>query len=73
MDIQSIKIDIIHWLTELQDIAVLKELQAFKDHQAGELTQGHKRLLDERIASYKNNPNQVLDWETVMGEIEENL
>lgn len=33
MDVKSIKIDLIHWLTELQDISVLKELQGLKEAQ----------------------------------------
>ena len=74
MDIQTIKIDLIHWLTELQDRSVLEQLQALKDQQGGyELSDAHKQLLDERITSYENNPDQVLDWDDVMSEIEKDL
>jgi len=73
MDIQSIKVDLIHWLTELQDRSVLEKLQAFKNQQETELSDAHKALLDERIASYENDPEQVLDWENVMNELEKDL
>ncbi|CAN5187159.1 hypothetical protein BH23BAC1_BH23BAC1_36390 [soil metagenome] len=33
MDIQSVKIDLIRWLTELQDQSILKELQKLKEQQ----------------------------------------
>jgi putative addiction module component (TIGR02574 family) len=69
MDIQSIKVDLIHWLTELQDRTILEKLQAFK-HQQEELSESHKALLDERIASYEKSPDSVLDWDDVMKELE---
>lgn len=31
MDINTIKIDLIHWLSELKDESVLKKLSAFKE------------------------------------------
>lgn len=31
MDIQSVKIDLIHWLSELEDVHLLKQLSAFKE------------------------------------------
>ncbi|MEQ8244535.1 addiction module protein [Fulvivirga sp.] len=73
MDIQTIKVDLIHWLTELQDRSVLEQLQLLKFQQETQLSDAHKALLDERIASYKNDPNDVLDWEEVMKDIEDNL
>lgn len=35
MDIQTIKVDLIHWRTELEDKSVLKELQGLKKKQEG--------------------------------------
>lgn len=72
MDIQSIKVDLIHWLTELEDRNLLEKLQAFK-HQQEELSESHKALLDERIASYEKNPDNVLDWDDVMKGLEKDL
>lgn len=72
MDIQSIKVDLIHWLTELQDRAILEKLQAFK-HQQERLGESHKAFLDERIASYEKSPDNLLDWDDVMKELEKDL
>lgn len=73
MDIQAIKVDLIHWLTEVEDLTVLKKLQAFKRGQEGGLSDAHKAPLDERMASYASDPENLLDWETVMKELEKDL
>ena len=73
MNIQTLKLDLIHWLTELQDQATLAQLQALKDQQAYEISEAHKKLLDERIASYEQHPDQVLDWNSVAHGIEQDL
>lgn len=73
MDIQSIKVDLIHWLTELQDHTVLEKILAFKQQQEGSLSDAHKKLLDDRISSYEQAPDNVLDWEDVMKEFEQGL
>jgi hypothetical protein len=73
MDIQSIKVDLIHWLTELQDQSILEKLQVFKHQQEKGLSDAHKALLDERIASYENDKANLLDWDDVVKEIESNL
>ena len=33
----------------------------------------HKKILDERLADYEKNPEQVLDFNAVMDEIEKKL
>lgn len=73
MDTQAIKLDLIHWLTELQDKNIIEKLRSFKDSQEIEVTNDLKKLLDSRIDSYENNPNQIRDWNTVMKEIEGDL
>ncbi|WP_162340435.1 MULTISPECIES: addiction module protein [Cyclobacterium] len=73
MDTQSIKVELIHWLTELQDPKILEQLQAFKHRQEGGLSDAHKGLLDERIASYEKDPGKALDWDDVMKELEKDL
>jgi putative addiction module component (TIGR02574 family) len=70
MDIQAIKIDLIQWLTGVEDVVTLKKLQALKQLQESGLSDAHKALLDERMASYESDPENVLDWETVMKELE---
>lgn len=70
MDIQSIKVDLIHWITKLDDRKVLEQMQAYKDRQEEGLSKAHKELLDKRIASYEKDPSKVLDWDNVMKDIE---
>ena len=70
MDIQSIKVDLIHWLTELQDRSILEKLQAFKKQQEATLSDAHKTLLDERIVSYEKDPDNVLDWDHIIEEFD---
>ena len=70
MDIQAIKIDLIHWLTGVDDLALLKKLQAFKKLQETQLSDAHQKLLDERMDSYEKDPNNTMDWEEVSKELE---
>ena len=70
MDIQAIKIDLIHWLTGVDDLALLKKLQALKKLQETQLSNAHQKLLDERMASYEKDPNNTMDWEEVSKELE---
>ncbi|MFT6866994.1 MAG: hypothetical protein ACJA08_001832 [Cyclobacteriaceae bacterium] len=71
MDIETIKIDLIHWLTEVKDLSILEKLQSIRNQETNELSDSHKKLLDERIAHFEENPHIGLDWETVIREIEE--
>ena len=73
MNVQALKLDLIHWLTELQDQATLTQLQALKEQQAYGLSKAHQQLLDERIALYEQHPDRVLDWDSVSDEIEQSL
>lgn len=73
MDLQAVKLELIHWLTELQDEGVLEQLQNIRDQQTGELSSAHQQLLDERIAFCQKNPNELLDWDQVALELEKEL
>lgn len=73
MDIHAAKIDLIHWLTELQDYSTLQQLLALKDQHQIHLSEAHRALLDERIASYHADPTKVLDWDDVVKALEKNL
>lgn len=72
MDMQKIKLDLIHWLSELQDPSILRKLKAIKD-QENQMSSEHKDLLNERMASYENDPKQAFDWDDVMSDIEKDL
>jgi hypothetical protein len=73
MDIQAVKLELIHWLTELQDQSILEQLQNLRDQQSPEIRKAHQQLLDERIAFYEQHPDQLLDWDQVTQELEKEL
>ena len=67
MDIQSVKIDLIHWLTELQDKATLKKLQGLKEIQEDvfELGVEQEKELDYRLEKYESGEMKFSSWDTV--------
>ena len=71
MDIPSVKIELIHWLTELQDKSVLKKLQGLKEQQDSiyELTAEQQETLDGRLEKYEKGETKFSSWETVKGSI----
>jgi hypothetical protein len=38
-----------------------------------EISVEHKKILDERLANYKSDPDNLLDWDDVKKDIEEGL
>ncbi|GAB2624127.1 addiction module protein [Belliella aquatica] len=73
MDIQTIKLDLILWLSQLQDASVLQKLQSVKEEHGFTLSEAQKNLLDERLESYRNNPDDLLDWDDLLKELEDKL
>ena len=67
MDVQSAKIDLIHWLTELQDKSVIKKLQGLKEQQekAFELSAEQKEELDRRLKDYEEGKMKFSSWDSV--------
>lgn len=56
VDIQSIKVDLSHWLTELQDLSVLEQLQGMKAKQESSLKLNSEQTkeVDSRLEKYEN-------------------
>lgn len=54
MDIQSVKIDLIRWLTELKDIKILEQLNDIKQSQSkdwwDEISEEERQAIEEGIA-----------------------
>ena len=71
MDTQSIKIDLIHWLTELQDTSILKELQILKDRhkETYQLSTDQEKELDIRLEKYEAGEMKFSSWDTVKDRI----
>ena len=75
MDIQSIKVDLIHWLTELQDLSVLEQLQGMKAKQESSLKLNPEQTkeLDSRLEKYENGEMKFSPWEQVRERIKSRL
>lgn len=71
MDVQSIKIDLIHWLTELQDKSILKKLQGLKEQQESSfgLSEEQKKELDSRLERYEKGEMKFSSWDSVKDRI----
>lgn len=51
----------------------LKKKYAGLENELNDIPDWHKKLLDERLADYEKNPEQVLDFDAVMDEIDKKL
>ena len=63
MDIQTLKIDIIHWLTQLNDKNVLEEIHALKKEEDIELSSDQKVELEKRLNKYVRGEMKFKSWE----------
>jgi len=71
MDVQSVKIDLIRWLTELEDKSVLEQIQGLKEKQESsfELNAEQGKELDSRLEKYENGEMKFSSWDTVKNRI----
>ena len=51
----------------------LIENLGFAKFEKTDIPEAHKRILDQRLENYKNDPHSYLDWEDVQIEIEQQL
>ncbi len=63
MDIQTLKIDIIHWLTQLNDKNVLEKIQALKKEEDIELSSDQQVELEKRLEKYERGEMKFKSWE----------
>ncbi len=65
MDIQSVKVDLIHWLSELNDKSLIKKLQGLKEQQekSFELSKEQKAELDDRLNKYDKEGMKFSTWD----------
>ena len=63
MDIQTLKIDIIHWLTQLNDKNVLEKIQALKKEEDIELSSDQQVELEKRLNKYVRGEMKIKSWE----------
>lgn len=69
MDIQSLKIDIIHWLTELNDKNVLEKIHAIKEEEDIELSPAQQVELNKRLEKYEQGAMEFKSWDETKASI----
>src|SRR5277367_1840113 len=69
MDIQTLKIDIIHWLTELKDKNVLEKIHALKEEEGIELSPAQQTDLDKRLKKYARGEMKFKSWDETRASI----
>jgi hypothetical protein len=69
MDIQSLKIDIIHWLTELKDKSVLEKILAIKEDEFIGLSSAQQNELAKRLKKYGQGKMKFKSWDETKASI----
>lgn len=68
MDLEIRKYNLIQELFSVKKESVIDALERVlkqEKEQKKEISSAQKKELDRRLESYKNNPDDVLDWETI--------
>ena len=75
MDIQAVKIDLIHWLTQLQDVTILEKIQVIKEEEDDDLdlSPEQQRELDRRLEKIERGEAKFIPWEEPMDNIRSSL
>ena len=69
MDIQTLKIDIIHWLTQLNDKNILEKIHALKEEEDTELSSDQQVELEKRLEKYERGEMKFKSWEETMASV----
>ena len=69
MLIDSEKKQIIRELLKTKDERVLKAIRKLLDLEVEEIPEEHRLVLNERVAEYESDPDNVIDWETLKEEL----
>ncbi len=62
MDIKSLKLELIKWLTELQDTSMLETLKRLKEKGEDKLTTSQREVLQERLHQYESGEITFSTW-----------
>lgn len=71
MDLEARKYNFIQELFSIKKESVIYALEQVLKHekeQHNEISKDNKKELDQRLESYKNNPDELLNWEAVKKE-----
>lgn len=67
MDVAALKLDLIQWLTQIQDKELLKKIQLLKEgiENESELSEDQLLELDQRLEKYEAGQMDFSSWEDV--------
>ena len=67
MDAAALKLDLIRWLTQLQDEVILKKINELKEsnEEITELSPEQIEELDRRLEKYQRGEMEFFSWESV--------
>lgn len=68
MDLQARKYNFMEQLFAIDKESILEALERTlkkEREESQQISAANKKVLDQRLESYKNNPNDLLDWEDV--------
>lgn len=69
MIIDSDKKQIIREILRTKDEWILKAIRKLLNLEVEDISDEHKHVLNERIAKYETNPDDVIDWEELKAEL----
>jgi len=71
MDTESLKLDIIQWLTQLKDKNVLEKIRAIKEEEGFELSVSQQEELDNRLEKYGRGEMKFKTFEQTKASVRE--
>ena len=69
MTLDPEKKEIIKQILRTDDEWVIKAIRRLLNLEVDDIPDEHKQILNERLAHYKSNPTDTIDWETLKNEL----
>lgn len=70
MTLEARKIELVQSILRIENPSLLEDLKSMiEEQQSYELSDEHKKVLDERISAHRKTPNLVRSWEDVKAEL----
>jgi putative addiction module component (TIGR02574 family) len=75
MDVAALKLDLLKWLTQLQDEVVLEKINALKKASEEETGLSSEQIeeLDRRLEKYQRGEMEFSSWESVKERVKSTL
>ncbi|MBI9037480.1 MAG: addiction module protein [Bacteroidales bacterium] len=69
-DIQTDKLSLITWITQLQDISLIRKLKNLQADNI-DIPQWQKEEVNKRLKELEKNPGSAIDFDTMLDRLEE--